>query len=215
MKRILLILLTFLFVFSLSSCSKPKTRTAQFYESIDSSSFWYQGDVVKGGKTYVYTQAVDSDSCTTIEDYAKDANDGYVIYDGTHLHQLNMKTKRYDTVKTADGVGFLFGTNDFKDFNKPKSVIESAYFEQVEYYCEVFSVVDEKGNEVGENKYYFDNDRLVAIQWYENGTLTATLKMKDYSNQIPEDIYTDIPSDFKAGTYTVEQVVDPWAEESK
>lgn len=215
MKRILMLLLTVVLAFSLFACSKPKSRTAQFYESIDKTSFWYKGEVIKGGKSYVYTQAVDSDSCTTIEDHAKDSDDGYVIYDGTHLHQLNIKARRYDTVKTADGVSFLFGENDFKDFNKPKSVFESAYFEQVSYYCEVFSVVDEKGNEIGENKYYFDNDRLVAIQWYENGNLSATMKMTEYSNQIPEDIYTSVPSDFKAGTYTAEQVVDPWADKSE
>ena len=215
MKRILLVLCALVLLLPLASCGPNyKTRTAEFYGNIDKTSFWYTGEVTSGKTVYFYTQAVDADSCTTIENHNDDSKDGYVIYDGTYLHSLNLSSKKYDTLKTENGVDFLCGQNEYKEYNNAQMTTDAAIFDGQARYCEVFAVVDDDGNEIGENKYYFDETRLIAIEWLENGEITATLRMQEYSNSIPEDIYVSLPEDFKAGTYTAEQVVDPWADKS-
>ena len=210
MKRLIAILLVLLFALPLASCGNVYTsRTARFYGEIDKSSFWFKAEIMTASDTYYYTQAVDSDSVTTIEDHDDDANDGYVIYDGKYMHQLNVKNKKYDTVKTDSGVKFLFGNNEYSDFNLPDDVTEQATFRGNTYYCESFNTIDDKGNAKGVNKYYYDGERLVGIEWYEGNGLVTLLTMDTYSNQIPEGIYTSIPADYKAGTFTAEQIIPP------
>ena len=209
MKRILALVLSLLPLMAFAACGNNyKSRTAEFYGSIDKSSFWYRGTVTSGDTVYTYTQAIDGDSVTTIEDHENDSEDGYVIYEGNLLHSLYLSSKKYDTLQTDNGVDFLFGNNEYKEFNYPDYTSDAGIFEGSTYYCEVFTTVDDQGNEAGENKYYYSEDRLVAIEWYEDGKLEATLKMEDYSGTIPEDIYVSLPEDFKAGTYTAETVVD-------
>lgn len=210
MKRFLILLLLGAMLLSLAACGESyKSRTAEFYGSINKTSFWYRGEVTSGTTVYTYTQAVDADSCTTIEDHEKDSEDGYVIYDGKYLHQLNLSSKKYDTLETNNGVEFLFGKNDYSEFNYPEITTDAAILDGKTYYCETFKVIDENGNETGENKYYFTDNRLVAVQWVSDGEVTATLRIEDYSETIPEDIYTSVPENFKAGTFTTEQVLDP------
>lgn len=209
-KYISLILLVFMLVSALASCGPNyKSRTAEFYGNIGEESFWYTGTVTKGTTVYDYTQAIDADSVTTIEDHDDDDEDGYVIFDGKYLHQLDVKKKKYDTLQTDKGVKFLFADRDYADYNSPERTEENVTFDNKLCTCEVFTTVDSEGNEVGENKYYYVDDRLYAVVWLEEGETSTTLVISDYSNTIPEDIYTSLPEDFKAGTFTAEQVIPP------
>lgn len=212
MKRILILAFAVLAMLSFSACSKDEdTRTYYFYNGINKESFWFHGTITKDGETYRYAQALDSDSVTTIEDHDNNEDDGYAIYelDNCYLHSLNFTTKKYDTTVTTDGVKFLFGNNEASQFRAPDDTEEEAEFEGETYYCEIFETVDENGDEIGENKYYFDGMTLVAIEWIEDGEVVTTLRIEEYTNEIPKSVYTSVPDSFKAGQFVVEEVIPP------
>ncbi len=212
MKRILLLVLALLMLLSVTSCAKDEsTRTYHFYKEIKEDSFWYACTITKDGETYRYAQALDKDSVTTIEDHDNDEDDGYAIYEpaNNYVHELIFSTKKYNTTVTKEGVKFLFGNNEPIQFRAPDDAVEDAEFDEKSYYCEIFETVDEKGDRVGENKYYFDGMKLVAIEWIEDGEVVTTLRMTEYSETIPESVYTSLPEDFKAGTFTTEEVIPP------
>ncbi len=212
MKRILILALAVLAMVCLASCGKDEdTRTHYFYKNIDKNSFWYQGTITKNGETYRYAQAVDSDSVTTIEDHDNNDDDGYAIYEPEKnwLHSLNFNTKKYDTTYTTDGTKFLFGNNEAVQFRAPDESIDEVEFEGKTYYCEIFETVDENGDEVGQNKYYFEGMTLKAIEWIEDGRVVTTMRIVEYTNTIPDNVYTSIPEDFKAGNFIYEEVVPP------
>ncbi len=212
MKRILLLAVAVLTLISMASCAKDEsTRTYHFYKEINKESFWYACTITKDGETYRYAQALDSDSITTIEDHDNDEDDGYALYepDKQYLHELLFSSKKYNTSVTKDGVKFLFGNNEPIQFRAPDDAVEEAEFDGKTYYCEIFETVDENDDYIGENKYYFDGMKLIAIEWIEDGEVVTTLRMTEYSETIPESVYTSIPEDFKAGTFITEEVVPP------
>ena len=212
MKRFFVLAFMVLTLLGLSSCSKDEnTRTHYFYENIDKTSFWYQCTITKGDETYRYAQAVDSDSVTTIEDHDKDEDDGYAIYepDKNMVHSLNFNTKKYDTTYGTNGTKFLFGSNEAYQFRAPDESLEEVEFEGKTYYCEIFETVDENGDEVGQNKYYFEGMTLKAIEWIEDGKVVTTMRIVEYSNKIPDSVYTSIPEGFKAGNFIHEEVIPP------
>ncbi len=214
MKRICVFLVALLCVMMIfSSCENYRSRTAEFYGSINQESFWYKGSITKGYSNYGYTQATNGASVTTIEDFKVDSYDKYVITQGDLMHYLDMEEKKYDTKQTPYAVEFLFASNEPSEFNYPKTVVETVRFNDVVCYGEIFDTVDDKGEIVGEVCYYFSGDVLVGIDWYENQTVTTRLYLEEYSETIPEDILLSIPADFRAGTFTSENFVDPWGDE--
>ncbi len=212
MKRTFLLLFAALLLISATSCAKDEsTRTYHFYKDINEESFWYACTITKDGETYRYAQAVDSDSITTIEDHDNDDDDGYAIYEPQkkYLHELLFNAKKYNTLVTSEGVKFLFGNNEAIQFRAPDKSEEDVEFDDKIYYCEIFETVDENGDYIGENKYYFDGMTLKAIEWIEDGKVITTLRMTEYSETIPESVYTSIPEGFKAGTFTADEEVIP------
>ncbi|MBE6692599.1 MAG: hypothetical protein E7586_04650 [Ruminococcaceae bacterium] len=212
MKRILLLVLALLTLLSVTSCAKDEsTRTYHFYKEIKEDSFWYACTITKDGETYRYAQALDKDSVTTIEDHDDDADDGYAIYEpaNNYVHELIFSAKKYNTTVAKEGVKFLFGNNEPIQFRAPDDAVEEAEFDGKTYYCEIFETVDENGDRVGENKYYFDGMKLIAIEWIEDGEVVTTLRMTEYSETIPESVYTSLPEDFKAGTFIAEDIIPP------
>lgn len=217
MKRIVIFMLSLLGLFAFSSCAKDEnTRTYHFYKEMDKTSFFFACSITDGEETYRYAQAVTANTVTTIEDHEDNADDGYGICelnktsDGRHLlHSLNFTTSKYDTTVTTKAMKFTFGDYEAVQFRSPDESIDEAEFDGKTYYCEVFETVDENGDEVGLNKYYFDGMKLVGIEWIEKDEVVKTMVITEYSNQIPESVYTAVPDGFKAGTYTDEQVIPP------
>ena len=212
MKRILILILILALALPFCSCAKDEnTRTYCFYNEMDKKSFWFACTITENGETYRYAQAVDSDSVTIIEDHDDDLNDGYGIYDidTQLLHSLNFSTKKYDTRKTDKGLNFLFGNNEAVQFRAPDDSEDEVEFEGNTYYCEIFETVNEEGDEVGLNKYYFDGMTLKAIEWIENDVVVKTMRLTEYSNEIPSSVYTSIPAGFKAGNFIEEDIIMP------
>ncbi len=184
----------------------PQTKTAEFYASVDVNNFWYDSEIIESEGTYSYVQAVKNGVVTTIEDREDDSEDSYQIFYKNYVHKLYLNKKTYDTEITSkgdnpQGIRLLFASYDFRSFNDPKSTGEEL-LEGKYYYCETFDAVDSKGAVVGENKYYFENDRLKAIVWTEDGTMTRIMYLNDYSATAPDDIYFAPPADFTAGQLT-------------
>lgn len=191
----------------LCSCGDDfDSYSMKFYDSIDKSGFYYKATVTENGETYTYSQAVKDNIVTTIEDRENDKYDGYVIFDGSIEYKIIFNERCYDAEITSYGVGFLFDVEDADNYNYPES-IEDETFEGKTYRCETFRVVDSNGKTTGENKYYFNGERLYAITWIENGSVTRTMKFEEYSDSIPEDIYFAPPEDFKARTLEMTQEV--------
>lgn len=203
---ILAVALVGLILFLALRDEKPQTKTAEFYASIDVNNFWYDAQVIESKDKYSYAQAVKNGVVTTIEDREGTEEDSYQIFYKNYIHKLNLTTKVYDTEVTSTGdnpmgIRLLFAAYDFRSFNDPKStgdeLLEGKY-----YYCETFDAVDSKGKVVGENKYYFENERLKAIVWTEESKMTRIMYLNDYAVSAPYDIYFAPPSDFTAGQLT-------------
>lgn len=203
---ILAVALVGLILFLALRDEKPQTKTAEFYASIDVNNFWYDAQVIESKEKYSYTQAVKNGVVTTIEDREGTEKDGYQIFYKNYIHKLHLDTKVYDTEATSKGdnplgIRLLFAAYDYKSFNDPKStgdeLLEGKY-----YYCETFDAVDSKGKAIGENKYYFENDRLKAIVWTESEKITQIMYINDYAELAPYDIYFAPPADFTAGQFT-------------
>ena len=215
MKRLLLILLASLLVFaSFVACSDDVeqipygNRTQAFYAGMSEGVFWYSAQIVtSGGSTYSYSQATDGVNVTTIVDKAGTANDSYEIFhngnDMKYIHELNISAKKYDTVITDRGQSFLFEGYNYTMFvNMIKSGEEELNGEK--YYCEYFRTTDTAGGSAtGYDKYYYKGDTLCAVV-----TPTIAIYFNEYSAEIPETVYLEAPTDFKAGSLRDEHYVD-------
>ncbi len=175
-------------------------RTSAFFANIDQNSCWVNLVMTDAdGTSCDFTQATDGTAVTTICDYEEDKYDSYEIYVGKAVHMLNVGNKAYDTLLTEEGQGFIFA-----DYNQSMFSMSYSYgvstFEGEQYYCEVFSTESTPtDNPKSVNKYYFNYDRLVAVEMVENGKTVLTLKINDYSSEIPEDILLSVPDDFRKG----------------
>ncbi len=211
MKRITAIIITVLLLVSLVACngegntsSQPETvypsRTAEFYGEMDMNSFWFTMEFTNNGSTYDFTQATDGKVVTTIEDHSNDSLDKYQLYDKKCIHKLYVNRSYYDTVVGAPGQAFLFEGYTATMFAKP-STSSVKTFEGKSYYCESFATQTMSGSSYGgKNNYYFEEDgRLAVIEITEGSKTVMVMRIKDYSNTIPSDIYLSIPSGFKAG----------------
>lgn len=209
MRRIISIFTVMLLLISLASCgdggdassqggSAYPSRTAEFYGTMDMNSFWFTMEFTNNGATYGFTQATNGNVVTTIEDYDNDSLDTYEIYDGKCVHKLNISGSSYNTAIGLEGQTFLFAGYDASMFVNP-STNGVKTFEDVSYHCESFVTKSMSGSGSGVNNYYFDGDRLKAVEIIDGGETVMVMRIKDYSNTVPSDIYLSAPSGFKAG----------------
>ena len=215
MKRIIALTLTALFLFLLVACNGDggessvdlgnyPSRTAAFYGTMDVNSFYFTMSFTNNGETYEFTQATDGKAVTTIEDHKDDSLDKYQIYQGNTIHKLYPARKVYDTWVGGDGQGFLFDGYTASMFANP-TVLQSVEFEGKKYYCESFvTQAMTAGGSAGKNNYYFDGARLAVVEIIDNGNVVMVMRINDYSNTIPSNIYLSKPSDFKAGSLEIE-----------
>ncbi len=185
-----------------------ETRTAAFYGGMAKDSFWFKMSFTNNGETYVFTQATNGKNVTTIEDHDGTERDTYQLLEGNRLHILNVSRKTYDTIVNGKGQNFLFADYNASMFNNPKKT-DNEEFEGKTYYCETFSTSSYTDGAIsGENKYYFDGNKLVAIEIIDGGDLIMVMRFKEYSNTIPKDVYVEIPKDFEGETLQVENEID-------
>ena len=211
MKRITALLIAILFVIAFSACAEETeqessdtgelypSRTAAFYGNMDMNSFWFTMEFTNYGTTYTMTQATNGKAVTTIEDHEDNTLDQYQIYDNKSVHKLNLQRKSYDTVLGSNGQGFLFEGYTPSMFANPSSSTVQQ-FEGESYYCESFVTA----GSAGRNNYYFDENRLAVIEIIEGGKTVMVMRITDYSNTIPSDVYLSIPEDFKGGNLEFE-----------
>ncbi len=182
-------------------------RTSAFYMNMDPNAFWFKATIAEKSGLYTITQATDGINTTTIIDHTNNKYDCYdIFHDGTdrkYIHKLNISAKRYDTVLTSNGQRFMFEGYNYTMFANPIAQQEEQ-FEGETYFCETFKSSEAVGGAAsGYDKYYFTGNTLVAVV-----TPSLTIRFEKYENKIPEDIYMDAPSDFKAGTITEEHSID-------
>lgn len=202
-KLIISFVLTALMLICFSACGDDfDTNTIKFYRNINTDSYYYKATVTENGETYTYSQAIKNGIVTTIEDREGNVYDGYVIYNGNQLHTIDFNEKRYDTEITASGVKFVFTSDNVDNYNYPADIKDET-LDGNTYRCETFKVVDANGDTVGENKYYYtSSERLAAVIWLEDGNIVRTMKIEEYTDVVPEDIYFAPPEDFKPRTLT-------------
>ncbi len=213
-KHILPILLLILLAFSAAGCGRDTeespapessaaaeyaTRTARFYALANGGSFWYEADRTDNDTEYVFTQAVREGIVTTIEKHEDVKDDIYMIFDGSRVDYLEPSLGVYDTTITCRGQGFLF-SGDPDVFESPVTS-GSAVLSGKEYYCESFITSGENG-ESGVDKYYFEGDRLAAVS--VSGGVSMVLLIRDYSADIPGDIYLSVPEGYKKRNFNID-----------
>ena len=208
MKRIIAIFITALLLISLVACgengdtsSVPQasypSRTSAFYANVNPNSFWFTMNFTNNGSEYAFTQATNGKTVTTIENHSDNSRDKYEIYDKNCIHKLYLASSRYDTVIGKAGQGFLFeGYNPSMFANPSTSSVKN--FDGVSYHCESFVTSSTNSASAGINNYYFEGDRLKVIEIIEGGKAVMIMRITDYSNTIPSDIYLSVPADFKA-----------------
>lgn len=214
MKHKIIPLLLLFSLLSFTACTFYDTQTAQFYGTLNQTSFWFTAEITEytasGSTSYTYTQAADADSVTTVRSSESGVDDYYKICQDGYAHFLNFKSKKYDTGGESYVEKLFFAKNQYEEFRSPKAVNESAVFDGVTCTRETFNMINGEGAVIGELNYYF-TDRLLAVEWFENGKLVRVMRVTDYSETIPSDIHVSLPEDFKKGTYISEQIIDPFA----
>lgn len=207
MKRITALVVAALLLIALVACSGDgeesidmsyPSRTAAFYGKMDVNSFWFTMDFTNNGSNCTFTQATNGRVVTTIEDFANDTYDKYHIYDKSCVHKLDLTTKVYNTLIGPHGQDFLFSGYTPSMFANPSSS-SVAEFEGKSYYCESYATAGG-----GRNVYYFEGNTLKVIEIIEGGKAVMIMRINEYSNTIPENVYLSIPSDFRAGTLEYE-----------
>lgn len=215
-KTIALIVVSVLLAFSLISCGENETsqssesnvsyesRTSAFYGNMDMNSFWFRMKFTKNGETCDFTQVTNGKNTTTIKDYEDDTKDIYEIFDGSVIHHLHIDDKSYDSTLSANGQDFLFAGYTASMFSSP-SVENEKEFGGKTYYCETFETASSDGGAVnGRDLYFYDGDRLVAVEIYQNGEKTMIMEFEEYSCTLPGDIYLSAPDDFKKGNLAID-----------
>ena len=192
---------------------KEKINTAKdFYKLVaDSETFWFKMEITSNGETYLFTQATNGKSITSILDYENDSDDRYEIIefkDGlANVHTLDLSEKKYDTAITKNYQTFLFDGEKPENYANPSQKGDSKNYQG--YYCEKFETASESGGKVsGFNAYYFNNDRLQIIEITENGVITMTMKLLDYGKTIPDNILLSPPADFLKGKLEIDTTID-------
>lgn len=200
MKRIIALSLVFVMLFAFTACKEKDeydtsypSRTAAFYGNMNPESFYFAMRFTNNGATYDFAQATNGKTVTTLEDHSDNSYDKYHIYDGSCVHKLDLSAKKYDTLVGPKGQEFIFGGYTSEMFNSPSSA-GVGEFEGQEYYCESFVTAGS-----GRNNYYYDGYDLKVIEIIENGKTVMVMRIKEFSNTIPDDVYLSIPSGFKAG----------------
>ncbi len=200
MKKTIALVLACLLLLAFVACKDEEqvdtsypSRTAAFYGNMDRNSFYFTMQFTNNGATYDFTQATNGRVVTTIEDHSDNSYDKYHIYDGNNVHKLNIASKSYDTLIGPNGQDFLFGGYTSSMFESPSSASVKA-FEGEDYYCETFVTAGS-----GRNNYYFDGGALKVIEIIEDGQTVMIMRIKEYSNTVPDNIYLSVPSGFKAG----------------
>ncbi|MBQ9848271.1 MAG: hypothetical protein IJO64_04350 [Clostridia bacterium] len=230
MKRITaLIISALMLAFCLFSCNTEGTessggdsnvsyesKTSAFYGNMNKSSFWFRMNFTKKNETCVFTQVTNGKTTTTIKDYEDDSKDVYDIFDGSIIHHIRVDEKAYDSTLSASGQAFLFADYTASMFASPSSVGNDEYNGK-QYYCETFDTAAAEGGAVsGKNMYFFDGDKLVAVEIYEKGEKVMVMEFIEYSNTLPNDIYLSAPDDFKKGNLAIDVSttisVDDWWE---
>lgn len=210
MKRIIIALLALILILSFTACKRNKgdeivypSRTAAFYGNIG-ESFWFDMRLTTNGYSYDFKQATNSVIVTTIEDHSDNSRDKYQLYDGSVIHELNVGEKYYDTVINLKGQAFLFEGYTPDMFAYPtQTAVES--FLGTSYYCETFASASSSGGAAtGRNKYYFDGETLVGVEWIESGKTVMIMDFRGYGSEIPQGYYLSIPNDFKANNLIYE-----------
>ena len=187
---------------SLSACGSDfENNTVKFYRNINGDSYYYKATITENGETYTYYQAVKNGVVTTVVDKEGNVYDSYTIFYGDEIHTIDFNEKRYDTEITKGGIKFLFNVDDVNNYKYPTSIKDEELGGNT-YRCETFKVVDTNGSAVSENKYYYSDERLAAIVWYENDKVVRTMKITEYTDVVPDDIYFAPPEGFKPRTLT-------------
>ncbi len=213
MKRFFILALAVLMIVPFCACSDDgygnyPTKTSAFYGTMNHDEFWFEMTYTDKSGSFNMIQATNGKNVTTIIDREGKVNDEYSINVGDAVHTLDLEKKKYDTLITEKGQVFLFSDYDASMFTNPRSVDEEK-FDGKTYHCETYTTTSYTGESLsGQNKYYFDGNELVAIEIIENGEKMITMRMKDYANSIPSNIYVEIPSGFKAGTLASEYDID-------
>ena len=215
MKKIIaLVCAVFMLTSAFAACSDEPIvqevyayRTSAFYMNMDPNNFWFKATVSESNGLYTMIQATDGVNTTTIIDHTNNNYDCYDIFhngsDRKYIHKLNISAKRYDTYLTSNGQHFMFEGYNYTMFANPVAQQEEQ-FQGETFFCETFKSAEAVGsNTNGYDKYYFDGNTLVAVV-----TPSITIRFETYENKIPDDIYLDAPSDFKAGTITEEHSID-------
>ncbi len=192
--------------------TSPHSKTASFYSKVNVESFYYEAKITESEGSYSYKQAAKTQMVTTIADYKEDDKDYYHIFNGSYVFTIDMENQKYDTEVNTNGVNpsgirLLFSRYEFDDFNKPDTAQDET-FEGRSYYCETFKTYNDKGEYVGENKYYFDGDVLKVIVWVESDKIVRIMDIITYSNEVPENILFQPPNNFKAGQFIQTDVFD-------
>lgn len=208
MKKITALAIAVLLFVALVACSGDEdessfdssypSRTAAFYGNMNMNSFWFTMEFNNNGTICDFTQATNGKVVTTIEDHANNTYDKYHIYDKNCVHKLDFVTKTYNTLIGPKGQDFLFEGYTASMFSKP-TMSSVQQFDGKSYHCESFTT---SGG--GRNNYYFEGNELKVIEIIEGGKAVMIMKLKDYSNEIPDDILFSVPSGFKAGTLEYE-----------
>lgn len=220
MKRIISLFIALLLVSAFASCADgndlssssaesavTSSRTEKFYTEMTGTCYFVMTMNDSSG-TYSYTQATDGSVTTTIKDYADDDKDLYCIFNGTEIHYLEIADKYYDTTITTNGQKFIFAGYTASAFASPK-VSENADFNGSKYYCETFPTASSAGGEVdGEDRYYFDGDRLAGVEVTSGGSVTMTMVFDSYGSGIPDGVLMATPDDFSKGNLNIDTTID-------
>ncbi len=222
-KLIALFAATLLLVFGLFACKEGDpaessqgeksgasyaSKTAAFYSDMNKSSFYFKMNFTQNGETCVFTQLTNGKTTTTLKDYEDNSKDIYDIFDGQIIHHIVVDQKLVNSTMTPNGQAFLFADYTPSMFASPDSTGDSE-FNGKTYYSETFETASKAGGAIdGKNVYFFEGDKLVAVEIYESSEKTMVMEFLEYSNSLPSDIYLEAPADYSKGNIEIEVSAD-------
>lgn len=219
MKKIISITLVLLFALALFACGGSDesgevstivvtSKTEKFYTDMDKNSFYFKMNFTQDGEKCVFEQATNGKNCTTRKDFDDDTKDIYDIFNGTQVDHIVVDEKLINTTVTKNGQNFLFAGYKPSSFAHP-SRTENRDYNGKQLPCEVFLTSWEEGGAIdGENRYYYDGDKLVCVEIVQKGEIIMLMEFLEYGNVIPETIFAETPADYKKGNIEFEVSVD-------